>query len=82
MRACAPVISRKPFTDEERKEASDFVLKMQVKGFVSSENSEKKLRNLGVKWESSDNLAVNSRRMSLGLIDAIKSGDVKLSDLN
>lgn len=82
MRACAPVISRKPFTDKEREEASDFVLKTRVKTFVSSEDSEKKLRNLGVEWESSDSLAVNSRRMSLGLIDAIKSGDVKFSDLN
>ena len=82
MRACAPVISRKPLTEEERDEASDFILKTRVKGFVSSENSVEKLRNLGVDWESSDSLAVNSRRMSLCLLDAIKSGDVKLSDLN
>lgn len=82
MKALAPVISRKPFTPSEREEAVNFVMKMRVKEFVSKKGSASKLNELGVFWDESDNLAVNSRRMSVALMDALKSGKVRLRDLS
>ena len=82
MKALAPVISRRPFTPNEREEALNFVLKMRVKEFVSQKNSASKLNELGVFWDESDNLAVNSRRMSVALLDALKSGEIELSELD
>ena len=82
MKALAPIISRKPFTPSEREEAVNFVLKMLVKEFVSRKGSASKLNELDVFWDESDNLAVNSRRMSIALLNALKSRKVRLRDLS